>query len=249
MTWHFGDGTPDVTVTASYTVTHTYASPGVYSATATVANTLGSVQGGGTVTISSSPATYVGFSATLMPASIQVTTGRPVSLTLDIRQAAATNTVIPLQSSSPDVVEVPASVTVAAGQSTATFTARALQAGRSRIAASVPGVAAPVAAIGVVDPVAIAAEPSSVKVSAGTDGTIKISMLPPSAAAQTVTMWSTQPEVATVPESLTIPSDGSATVGVHAVASGTAKIWIVTADGFSLPVDVTVVVPRRRAAR
>lgn len=59
---------------------------------------------------------------------------------------------------------------------------------------------------------------------------------------------STRPDVATVPESLTIPAGGSATLDVHALAGGTATIWIVT-DGFALPVDVTVVVPRRRATR
>ena len=193
--------------------------------------------------------TIVDDDAALTPASIQVTTGMPVSLKLDIRQAAATNMVIPLHSSSPEVVEVPASVTVAAGQSSATFTARTLQAGRARITANVPGVAAPVAAISVVDAVAIAAEPLSLKVSAGTDGTVKISLRPPSAAAQTVTLWSTRPEVVTVPESLTIPAGGSATVDVHAIAAGAATIWIVTADGFLFPVDVTVVPPRRRATR
>ena len=193
--------------------------------------------------------TIVNDDAALTPASIQVTTGMPVTLKLDIGQAAATNTMIPLHSSSPEVVEVPASVTVAAGQSAATFTARTLQAGRSRITANVPGVAAPVAAIGVVDAVAIVAEPNAVKVSAGTDGTLKISMQPPSATAQTVTLWSTRPDIVTVPESLTIPPGGSATVDVHALAGGAATIWIVTADGFSFPVDVTVVVPRRRATR
>jgi uncharacterized protein YjdB len=251
VTWHFGDGSPDATVTQSYMITHTYATPGIYSATATVANTLGSIHGDGDVVIDSGPAMTpppAAGTATLTPTSIQVTAGTPVSLRLDISPAAATNMVIPLQSSSPDVAAVPAAVTVAAGQSSATFTARSLHAGRARITATVSGRGAPVAAIGVVDPVAVSAEPSSVTVIAGAHGSLTISVQPSSATAQTVTLRSSRPDIATVPESLTIPGGGSATLDVHALAGGTTTIWIVT-DGFALPVDVTVVVPRRRATR
>lgn len=112
VTWHFGDGSPDVTATQSTMITHAYAAPGIYSATATVANALGSIHGDGDVTIDSGPAMTPpppASAPTLTPASIQITTGTPVSLRLDIGQPAATNMVIPLQSSLPDVAAVPAS--------------------------------------------------------------------------------------------------------------------------------------------
>ena len=67
-----------------------------------------------------------------------------------------------------------------------------------------------------------------------------MSIQPPRNAAQTVSVWSTRPDVASAPESLTIPAGGKATLKIHALASGVATIWIVTADGFSFSVDVTV---------
>ncbi len=94
-------------------------------------------------------------------------------------------------------------------------------------------------------PRSIVAEPASLIVLAGTHGSVKLSLQPPNATAQMVTVWSTRPEVAAVPVSLMIPAGGGATLDVHALAAGTAKIWI----GSSFSVDVTVAVPRRRAAR
>jgi PKD repeat protein len=94
-------------------------------------------------------------------------------------------------------------------------------------------------------PRSIVAEPASLIVLAGTHGSVKLSLQPPNATAQMVTLWSTRPEVAAVPVSLMIPAGGNATLDVHALAAGTAKIWI----GSSFSVDVTVAVPRRRAAR
>ena len=360
VTWHFGDGTPNVTATASYMVTHTYAAPGVYSTTATIANALGSIQGGGSVTISANTATYVDFSpsnitvaetagsitftlvrsgnlnttstvhyqdhssalsgnVTFAPGetmksftrnvvndhayggdisgtvvatatdgtmfhggtgtaryTVTETDPRPTATVADaiVREGAATADVVVSLSgpfafspqfwgiasdySGPAYCSLPAGATrcvlhfpivnndVAEPDKTFTVKVSALPA---------PNFIRDTATVTIVDddaaitPAAITAEPSSVKVSAGTDGTVKISVQPPSAAARTVTMWSTRPEVATVPASLTIPAGGSATFDAHALAGGTATIWIVAADGVSLPVEVTVAVPRRRATR
>jgi PKD repeat protein len=91
----------------------------------------------------------------------------------------------------------------------------------------------------------VVAEPPSLVMLAGTHGTLKLSVQPSNAAAQIVTLSSTNPQVASVPSSLTIPAGGSATLDVHALAAGTAKISI----GSSFSVDVTVAVPRRRASR
>ena len=93
------------------------------------------------------------------------------------------------------------------------------------------------------------AQPSSIRLRPGTEGTVKVSLQPPSSSPQSVTLWSTRPDVVTVPESLTIPAGGSATFDAYALAGGTAAIWIVAAGGVSLQVEVTVAVPRRRATR
>ena len=184
--------------------------------------------------------TIVNDDGAITPASMQIATGARVSLKLDIGQPPAAPLTIPLQSSSPEVLEVPASVTVEAGQSTANIAAHALQAGRSRITASIPGMTAPPALITVVDAVTIVADPAAVALRPGGDAAVDLSIQPPRNAAQTVSVWSTRPDVASAPESLTIPAGGKATLKIHALASGVATIWIVTADGFSFSVDVTV---------
>ncbi len=184
--------------------------------------------------------TIVNDDAAITPSFAQVATGARVSLKLDVGQPPSSPLTIPLQSSSPDVLEVPPSVTIAAGESTAGFTAHALHAGRSRVTATVPGTNVPSSLVTVVDDVSIVADPPAVTVHTGSDATVSLSFQPPRATAQTVSLWSTRPEAATVPDSLTIPAGGTATLTVHGMTNGTATIWIVTADGLSFSVDVTV---------
>ena len=127
--------------------------------------------------------TIVNDDAVFTPASTQITTGARVSLKLDIGQAPAAPLTIPLQSSSPEVLEVPASVTFGAGESIARVSAHALQAGRSRVTASVPGTNTPSSLITVVDAVTIIADPSTITLRAGSDANVSLSLQPPRAAA------------------------------------------------------------------
>jgi len=191
-------------------------------------------------TRSTATCTIVNDDAAITPASMQIATGARVSLKVDVGQPETSPLTVPLQSSSPEVLGVPASVTIEAAQSSANFTAHALQAGRSRITATIPGMTVPPALITVVDSVTVVAEPAAVALRPGGNATINVSIQPPRSVAQTVSVRSTRPEVVAVPESLTIPAGGKATLDVHAVASGVATIWIATADGFSFSVDVTV---------
>jgi hypothetical protein len=135
---------------------------------------------------------------------------------------------------------VPPSVTIPAGQSSAGFAAHAVMAGRSRISAVVPGMTAPPATINVVDPVTIVARPGALALRPGADGIVIVSLEPPRSAPQFLTATSTRPDVATVPDTLTIPAGGTAALTVHAVANGVATISISTPDGFTLAVDVVV---------
>lgn len=184
--------------------------------------------------------TIVNDDAALTPASTQVPTGARVTLKLDIGQPPAAPLTIPLQSSSAEVLEVPASVTIDAGQRTASISAHALKAGLSRVTARVPGMAAPPALVTVVDAITVVADPTDVALRPGGDGVVRVSMQPPRSVAQAMSVWSTRTDVATAPESLTIPANGAATLAIHALAKGVATIWIATADGFSFSVNVTV---------
>lgn len=184
--------------------------------------------------------TIVNDDAAIVPSTSRVAPGAPVPLRLDVGQPQTAALTVPLQSSSPEVVEVPPSVTVAAGESSASFIAHALVAGRSRVSATVPNMTAPPATINVVEPVAIVAQPSALALPPGADASVTVSLQPPRGATLLLTLSSTRPDVATVPDSLTMPASASASFTVHGVANGVATISIATSDGFTFNVDVTV---------
>jgi PKD repeat protein len=69
VTWHFGDGTPDVTVTGAATTTHTYAQRGIYQVSVTIANSLGSGTAANTLLMTADPAALVDFSPHFYSAS------------------------------------------------------------------------------------------------------------------------------------------------------------------------------------
>jgi hypothetical protein len=184
--------------------------------------------------------TIVNDDAALTPSTSRVTPGAPVALRLDVGQPQPSPLLVPLQSSSPEVVDVPPSVTIPAGQSSASFTAHAAAAGRSRVSANVPNMTAPPATINVVDPLTIVAQPGALALRPGSDAAVTVSLQPPRNAPQFLSASSTRPDVATVPDTLTIPAGGTAALPVHAVANGVATISISTPDGFSFAIDVAV---------
>jgi PKD repeat protein len=184
--------------------------------------------------------TIVNDDAALTPSTSRVAAGAEVALRLDVGQPQPLPLTVFLQSLSPEVVDVPPSVTIPAGQSSASFTAHAAAAGRSRVTAAVPGMTAPPALVTVVDAVTIVAQPAALALRPGSDGAVAVSLHPPRGGLQFLTATSTRSDVATVPDTLTIPAGGTAALPVHAVANGVATIAISTPDGFTLAIDVVV---------
>jgi len=74
--------------------------------------------------------------STLTPASATIAPGNTQSLTVGMSAAVSTATTVALSSSQPGVVTVPASVSVASGASSASFTATGVSAGSSTITAT-----------------------------------------------------------------------------------------------------------------
>jgi len=197
-------------------------------------------EAGPAFTRSTATCTIVNDDAAFTPLASRISTGAQIALRLEAGQPQTSPLTVSLRSSSPDVVEVPPSVTIPVGQQGASFTAHALLPGRSRISATIPGMTAPPATIDVVDPVTVVARPSALALRPVSDGTVIISLEPPRSALQFLSASSTRPEIATVAGTLTIPAGGTAALTVHAVANGVATIWISTQDGFSFTIDVVV---------
>ena len=75
----------------------------------------------------------------LTPATVSLPKGRPGTLTVTLNRAPTNVTVVSLTSSAPNVVQVPASVTVGAGQLTADFPVNTVGEGTATLTASLNG--------------------------------------------------------------------------------------------------------------
>ncbi|HKS25630.1 MAG TPA: Calx-beta domain-containing protein [Thermoanaerobaculia bacterium] len=260
LTWDFGDGTPPMD--GSMTTSHTYASPGVYHPSVTITNALGTAPIGivDAVTIASNPQPTAtvddvrvseGDGTADVVVRVSAPFGVPVLFQALPADGTATNNAdyagTPSCVLRPGDTQCVMSIPIVdddVAESDEFFTVRV----EKQYSPVGPRFLRDTATITIVDDDAariVVAAPASLIVLAGTHGTVTVSMQPSGATAQTVALSSTRPEVAAVAASLTIPAGGSATLDIHALAPGTAKISI----GSSFSVDVTVAVPRRRAAR
>lgn len=118
--WTFGDGA--TTATASPLALHTYAAPGSYPVSVVPVDNLGQTGAPATLTANVTPPVVAIVPTALSFSSASVVGGRSVSAT--VRVSAPGGTVVKLTSSRAAVASVPASVTVPAGASQASFTVR-----------------------------------------------------------------------------------------------------------------------------
>ena len=164
-------------------------------------------------------------------------------VTLDVA-APAGGTVVSLTSSDPSVATVPASVTVPAGQTAAHFDITGVSPGTAAISAGVPGSAMKTAIIGV-DQVSISAvtlDNPTVPVGMTASGMVHLTGVVDEDTV--VTLTSSDPTVATVNSSVTVP-DGqmSASIEVTPLTPGTVTITA-ELNGASATAQLTVAGPR-----
>ena len=118
--WSFGDG--GTTATASPLALHTYAAPGSYPVSVVPVDNLGLAGAAATLVVSVTQPVLATIPTALSFSSASVVGGRSVTGT--VRVSASSGTVVKLTSSRATVASVPASVTVPAGASQASFTVR-----------------------------------------------------------------------------------------------------------------------------
>lgn len=164
----------------------------------------------------------------LDPANQSVVVGSTGTLTATISAAQATDTVVTLTSGNTAVATVPASVTIPAGQTSATFsvTARAVG-GPVTITAALPeglGGASATAQVTVTG-ITLALNPSTLSIQAGANGNLAVILGAAQPAAVGVSLWSSDPAIATVPGNVTVPAGATtASFQVTGVAAGPATI-------------------------
>jgi hypothetical protein len=171
----------------------------------------------------------------LSPSTITATKGFTKDITLTLPYPAGTGgVVIDLVSSVPTVGSVPSTVTVPAGQTSASFTFNANNVGDTVITASKLGFASGQTQIAVVPPPTLTITPNSLTLGVGRTASLTLqSSVPAGAGGLSVSLNSSNADVATVPSSITIP-EGSNSVSftVSTVAIGTANIHA-TANEFA----------------
>ena len=180
---------------------------------------------------------------TLGSTTTTVTRGLSLPLTVEIPYAAGpSGVVVSLTSNNPSVGTVPATVTIAAGQTSSTFNFSALAVGVATVTASSSGFANAQRSLTVAPTAGFSISPATSTVGVGRSATLTInSSVAAGAGGQVVNLQSSAPTTASVPPTVTIQAGASSTTAnVTAVAIGTANVTA-TAAGYD-PASATVTV-------
>lgn len=182
----------------------------------------------------------------LEPATFTLTVGATASFTVRIKAAQTTNTEIVLSSSNADALTVPATVTIAQGQTSATFTATARAVGDAVITAAANNTAKTAAAH--VSPqlaTLVSLLPNPLPLQQGATGTLTVNINIAQEAAITIDLTNTTPSVAEVPAGIVVPAGAtSATINVRALSPGTTQVTaLLNSTLASAAVEVTAPPP------
>ncbi len=184
------------------------------------------------------PPTLVGFS----PSSATLFVGATASLTLTLNAAQLADAVIPLSSSPPGILSVPASVTVPAGSLVAAVPVTGLTPGTATVTAGpLNGTQAESSVtVNQLPPTVAGLDPSTLSLPKGKVGALTVTIAPTQSEATVVPLTSSDPSVE-VPNSVTLPA-GAATAAfpVLARAEGSATLTAGPLNGTSQTVTVTV---------
>lgn len=217
---------------------------GLAQGTALVTASLGSSTKTSTVQVLNPPPTPVA----LAPNPFVLQQGGTGLVTLSLNAVQATDTVVPLTASSPSVLQTPPSVTVPAGQLSASFPVTGLEAGRATLSATLNGATVSAAVqITARQPAVLALTPGTLTLVAGTPGVLQAMVSTAPKEPLVVAVTSNLPAIASVPAIVTIPAGAlSAEFPVLAGAEGTA---IITATlGGSASIATVTVTPSESAA-
>jgi hypothetical protein len=233
------------TNSATFQVTKTGSSTTAVNVAATLPAALGGQSASATVNVP-----LLALNLTLPSAVIA---GSSVQATVSLTNPQTTNTVVQLTSSNPSWASVPATVTIPAGTTSATFpvtgVATANPAPSVSITASIPAIpsVSPVSGTLTVNPMTVdlPSGPLALSGPPGSTLTVTVTLGAAAAAPITVTLTSSNTAVATVPASVTVPAgSNSATFQVTKVAPGVTTVGASVAGSLNpnAPPHDTVVV-------
>jgi RHS repeat-associated protein len=177
----------------------------------------------------------------LLPAELGLQQGASGSLSLTVNAAQPQASVIALSATPADVVHIPASVSLPAGQTSVAIPVTALAEGTVSIAASANGsnVSSQIA-VTPPPPQVVAIAPATASTPKGRPVSLVVKLDRVPNAPQTVALASSAPSIASVPASVTVPAGGDEAVfAVTAAEEGTAAISA-SLNGASAQASLTV---------
>lgn len=181
---------------------------------------------------------------TLGPSPLKLQQGATGELTVTLNAAQLTDTKITLTTDLPDVIMIADSVAVPAGQTQAGFPVKGLQVGTAIVTATLAGstISTAQATVEVTAPptVVTGLTPASLSLPKGTPGVLRVTVSPAPAEATPVDLSSSDPGVAGVPTTVTIPAGALfADFPVLSIAEGSATITA-SLNGASAQAQITV---------
>jgi len=162
----------------------------------------------------------------LEPATFTMNVGATSSFTIRINAAQSTNIQISLSVDNPSVLQIPTSVTVAQGQTSAIFTATGLAVGNAVITASANGTSK-ISSVHVSPQAAaiVSLLPNPLPLQEGATGSLTVTINVAQEADTVIALANDAPAVAHVAASATLVAGAiSATIPVNALATGTANL-------------------------
>ena len=180
----------------------------------------------------------------LEPSKFTMNAGATSQFTVSINAAQLTNTDVALSVDRPDVLQIPAAVTIAQGQMSAVFTATGLAAGDALITASASGTQKTSAVHVSPQPAAIVSLlPSPLPLQQGATGTLTVTVDVAQEFEAVISITNDASALVQVPATIMLaPGTLSATIPVNAILPGSAQITA-SVNGTSATATVTVTPP------
>ncbi|MGE3509632.1 MAG: Ig-like domain-containing protein, partial [Vicinamibacterales bacterium] len=180
----------------------------------------------------------------LQPESVSLIVGATIPFTVQINTARSDETDIDLVSSVPGVLDVPDSVTIEAGQTSATFVATALAAGDAALTASVDGSSRQSAVRVAPQPAAVVSlVPSPLPLQEGATGLLRLTINAAQENDTVVALTNSAPAVAQVPAAVTVPSGAlSVDVPVTGLTAGQSSVTA-SVNGTAVSASIVVSAP------
>jgi len=180
----------------------------------------------------------------LLPSPLPVVIGASGTLTVTLNAGQLTNTEVAVTVDQPSLVQVPAIVTVPAGQTSAAFTVTGLAVGNATVTAAANGTTKTATVqVQPPPPAVVSLVPNPLPLQQGATGSLSLTINAAQVSDTVIPLTNSAPTLVQVPASITVPANQlSATIPVTALLAGNATITAAI-NGSTVSSQVHVTLP------